>query len=103
MSTIAPVTDGQVNLPAALLGPALDAVQMPELAPQIVADGFGASIYHALLHHGAVSTREFSRWLCLERKCKKVRAKDDCSRGVDISVPWAHTTATIYANLQIFN
>lgn len=72
MSSIAPATNGEANLPVTSLGPALDAVHMPELAPQIVANGFGAGIYNALLHHGTVSAREFSTWLCLERKCSRV-------------------------------
>ncbi|CAM9724740.1 unnamed protein product [Sphacelaria rigidula] len=72
MSSIAPATNGESDLPVTSLGPALDAVHMPELAPQIAVNGFGAGIYNTLLHHGTVSAREFSTWLCLEQKCSRM-------------------------------
>lgn len=73
LATIAPATGGVTSLPSALCGPALDAAQCPELAPEITAEGRGSAVYHALAHEGTVLARDFAAWMCLERSCSRVR------------------------------
>lgn len=73
LATIAPATGGESCLPSTLCGPALDAAQCPEFAPEVSSEGRGAMVYHALANEGTVPARDFAAWVCLEKKCSKVR------------------------------
>lgn len=72
LATIAPATGGQALLPNELCGPALDAAQCAQFAPEITAEGRGSTVYHALANVGTVPARDFAAWLCLEKKCSRV-------------------------------
>ncbi|CAM9259808.1 unnamed protein product [Ectocarpus sp. 4 AP-2014] len=74
LATIATATGGQASLPSELCGPALDAAQCPEFAPEITAEGRGAMVYHALANERTVLARDFAAWLCLEQSCSRVIA-----------------------------
>ena len=73
LATIAPATGGQAYLSSELCGPALDAAQRPEFAPEISAEGRGSIVYHALANAGVVLARDFAAWICLEQRCSRVR------------------------------
>lgn len=75
MGTIAGATNGQGvigNNPEVICA-ALAAAQAPELEAELAAEGRGASIHHGLVTQGSVHTRDFATWICLEKKCSRVR------------------------------
>ena len=72
LATIAPATGGQASLPPELCGPALDAAQCPEFAPEITAEGRGSMVFHALANERVVLARDFAAWICLEQSCSRV-------------------------------
>lgn len=76
LATIAPATAGAASLARALCGPAMDAAQCPEFASEITAEGRGSTVYHALANEGKVPARDFAAWLCLERRCSRVRCAE---------------------------
>ena len=52
---------------------ALLAAEAPELESEITESGRGATIYHAFATQGMIPTREFAAWICVEKKCSRVR------------------------------
>lgn len=73
MVMIAGATNAQAVLGPPVMGPALDAAGAAELADEITEHGRGANIYHALQHHKVAAARDFAAWVCLEKKCSRVR------------------------------
>lgn len=74
MATIGKATDGQGNLgDSQALTAALAAAEAPELAGEITATGRGTNIFHALATQRYVTARDYASWICLEKKCSRVR------------------------------
>lgn len=98
LATIAPATGGQASLPSELCGPALDAAQCPEFAPEITAEGRGAMVYHALANERTVLARDFAAWLCLERSCSRVSGVFDsvsCRTCIGTRLHATHSLYTV--------
>lgn len=75
MAAIAEVTNGQESFTdeRGVLRAVLSAAQSLDLYAEISAEGRGAGIHHAIATQGSVSIKEFVSWICLEKKCSRVR------------------------------
>ncbi len=75
MATLAGPTNGQGTLPndGNVLRAVLNAAQAPELESEITRTGRGANIYHAIANQGGVPVRDLAAWICVEKKCSRVR------------------------------
>lgn len=77
VATIAQGTNGEAKFgDSRALTDALVAAGVPELAPEISATGRGVNIFHALSTQRYVIVRDYASWICLEKKCSRVRGKD---------------------------
>lgn len=75
MTAVAEVTDGReaVTEERGVLRAVLAAAQSLDLYAEISAEGRGAGIHHAIATQGSVSIKDFVSWICLEKKCSRVR------------------------------
>lgn len=75
MATMAAATrgSGTIRNERQVLHAALAAARAPELEAEITETGRGASVYHAIVTSGGMPMRDFATWICLERKCSRVR------------------------------
>lgn len=76
LQTIASATNGQGtigNQQPEVLRAALAAAQSPELEAEISEHGRGSAIFHAISSQGFVAAKDFATWICLEKKCSRVR------------------------------
>ena len=63
----------QIRNDLSVLRSALLAAEVPELESEITESGRGATVYHAFATQGMIPTREFAAWICVEKKCTRVR------------------------------
>ena len=77
MVTLAGATrgNGTIGNDRQMLSAALAAAEASELESEVTATGRGASIHHAIASSGGVPTRDFATWICLEKKCSRVKAR----------------------------
>lgn len=76
MVTLAPTTEGHGALGNdEMLRAALNAAGCPELQEEISPSGRGAGIYHAIADQGSVPVRDLAAWVCVEKKCSRVRVR----------------------------
>ena len=82
MAKLVVATNGQGTLvdDGEVLRAALRAAQVPELQSEISAAGRGAGIHHAITNQGGAPMRDLAAWICVEKKCSRVRS--------DVSVSW---------------
>lgn len=75
MAAIAEVANGREAFTEerGVLRAVLAAAQSLDLYAEISADGRGAGIHHAIATQGSVSIKDFVSWICLEKKCSRVR------------------------------
>lgn len=74
MSTISEAINGQENITNGnILIAAVAAAGAPDLTAEITAEGRGAGIRHLFEAQGYIAAREFASWVCVEKKCSKVR------------------------------
>ena len=102
MATIAAATLGSrtVGHDRQILHAALAAAGAPELEAEITATGRGASIHHAIASSADLPTRDFATWICLEKKCSRVRMNTEAFVIVFSVLPFVcGTTGTFF---QVF-
>lgn len=77
VATVAHGTNGEAKLgERQILTAALAAAGVPELATEISTTGRGVNIFHALATQHFVIVQDFASWICLEKKCSRVRGKE---------------------------
>lgn len=97
MATIAPATSGQGEISGDLevLRAALAAAQAPELEEEITEHGRGATIHHGMMSRGMVPARDLASWICLEKKCSRVR-RNTLDFRVDVRYRLMYVSAMSY-------